>query len=442
MKLTLPTLWIVASLALATLGSAQEPAKAQPTRADLAVGAILSSSLSAKPGATARLGRLGGGSAAALFRAVHLRSAWVAGEDEEPPYQVPIDASLVAMAYEALGLIPRTQLRSYLGELKRGTPSLLQRMTAVAVLGEYGEAEDLPLLVQVTPHGEDGKLTPSSLISLFGRAADALLDRHPDAASELETSLSEAVTPLRVELIRRLHDHPSPEALESLARQLGRELTVDPIVMIALQHQGADRRQDAPHWVRRRVRQYLDHTDKNLSREAIRCVAALDDVDATSKLIGLLDTGPERARRDAWSSLRLITGQRMSRRCIEWETWYQDEERWQADRLESALIELTSPDPSQVSAAVLELSRRRVYRAQILPALVELTSHDNPELVRIACAALGGLGSWSAVPPLRQLLNHPDRGVQAQVRSSLTRLAFTEGHQAPSVPNASTPTPR
>ena len=79
-------------------------------------------------------------------------------------------------------------------------------------------------------------------------------------------------------------------------------------------------------------------------------------------------------------------------------------------------------EPSDVSEAILELSRRRFFRHDLTKALTSSLEREESGLVVLGCSALGHLRSWSALPALITRLDDSDPNVRVAALKALHRI--------------------
>lgn len=357
----------------------------------------------------------------ACLAASLLASGGPSPEPDAPAWLVELrDASTPEArdaALAALAAVPPAELREGLEVVaERGDEP--ERDAALLAAGVVGDGEHLTLIVQLaTPaHGARSHALEARLEAAVG----ALLERRPAAARRVGDAFGAAGAYLRPALLRALGRLPAELELETLV-----ELLADPdgdevAVLLALAR-CAPRAPPADERLRAHVRASLRGGDPRVLQAAARAVAALEDDGALADLVALLsaEAPVPAAARDA---LRRLAGVDLGERRGVWEGWLRAERAWWREHGARAGELLAGPDPAAAARVVRELAHRRVDRAGAAAALAVGLRRDEPELVRLACAALGQLGERRALPELRSLLDHEDPTVREAAARAARRL--------------------
>ena len=88
------------------------------------------------------------------------------------------------------------------------------------------------------------------------------------------------------------------------------------------------------------------------------------------------------------------------------------------------MAELGSGAQFQVAAAIMDLSQHPLYRHEIAPEIARCLMRTEPDIVLLACAALGQLGSRTV---LRDLVDQLDHGDPERVKAAQRALERITG---------------
>jgi len=149
---------------------------------------------------------------------------------------------------------------------------------------------------------------------------------------------------------------------------------------------------------------YCDSMDASLRREACMTLGKLQCAEGLDALIDRLSDQKSAVREAAYWSLQEITGKRMKAEPVRWRAWYSTEEAWWRHEFADARAGLYSDDLAVVGAAIRSIGGRKLRRNDLAVELLPLLEDNRKEVVCMAIAGLGALGSAVAVDSLVELL--------------------------------------
>lgn len=303
----------------------------------------------------------------------------------------------------------------------------LELLAPLATAGELGLAYDLAL-----PHADADRDYRT-----VGRALEEVvrevLSRDPAGYPAVEALYAgEGPAAPRAYLLRGVGDARTFEALELLARLLGRVDDMDAVVLTQIGNVAQTVRTPLADTTLFRVRTYLASPSADERQQAAYALGRLDDYDAVSELIDLLRDEERGVRQNAYWALREITAMTINAEPRRWRMWFDTETEWWS-REAPALLD-TIYGASQLPAVVAAINTcgsKRLFRRQLSAELVPLLERPEPMVVRMTCSALFSLRATSAVPALVEALEHPDPEVRRQVRDTLRSLTGVDHGDSP-----------
>ena len=158
---------------------------------------------------------------------------------------------------------------------------------------------------------------------------------------------------------------------------------------------------------------------------------SLDDVKSVEAMIPLLDHQLEHVRSTAWSTLRKLSGLPFGPDAERWTAWHRAEVDWWHQRAPAHLAALDSADRHDVSQAIHELSKRRLFRHETARPIARCLDRGQPDLQLLACAAVSHLGSQTAVPELIEALESPSEPVAHAAEQALRHITGKDLGSAP-----------
>ncbi len=294
-------------------------------------------------------------------------------------------------------------------------------IASLDVLGALGEGQDLALAADIAL-AHAGTSETDLLAQAFELAAEGILARDVKAWAKLRGLLGELPLALLARLLAVVGRSDSPEKLESLLAFLGHDAKLD---AAALSQIARDRERPsttlAPESMAR-LRALLGAPHGPTREQAALVAGRLEDEEATSALLALLEDESHGARANARWALKRISGLDYRAEDPRWRRWYEAELQWWAECAPALLQALHSSDRVELVAAVNELAKRRLFRKDLVQELAPLTRAPDRELAALACNALGTLESPAAVPALLDALARPEDGVRGSASAALTKI--------------------
>lgn len=307
---------------------------------------------------------------------------------------------------------PREVVRACLREQAGPSSGVEERRTALQLYAAAGDSQDLVAVMRLCG-GDEGEVPvlADELRTVFAQ----ILSRDPDSYRALSAIVRRVPAALAPALARGVGDAGGRECLLPLVMlaglQRGCEATaLEEIARVAL-------RDDAPFSrdVVDRTRLFLYSEDADVARAAMSALGALEDADAIDELITHLTSESPAARSASHQALTQISRQSFTSAAEMWRTWWDVERAWYEEEAPALLERLTAEDPTEVIAALRAIVPHRVFRHLLTPEVGELVDHDDPRVRRLACLALGQLGSAAAVPVLESALGDEEAADQARL---------------------------
>ena len=297
-----------------------------------------------------------------------------------------------------------------------------ERQLGMDLVGERGSSRDLVLLAELAapPRGERIAARHSQVF--FRRNLRRLLERDPRGLRWMREVFEAAHPSFFAPMIETVRETGERDGLLLLAELLGQEASLDPLLLVEMGKLAsvvAPPYQDA---VRLHVRPHLRSRDTRTLLAAIHAIGVLEDMPSTATLVGLLDGGRANVAQAARRALEGLAGTDLGRDPETWADWHRSQMRWWEQDSRAELDTIAQGSPAEAAELLVELSRRRLFRHQIAPALAEGLRREERDLVLLTCAALGHLGSREAVPALTELLSSDDPDLLRAVFKALTKI--------------------
>jgi HEAT repeat protein len=322
----------------------------------------------------------------------------------------------------AFELLPLAQVRAHVSRVDPFGATQGERITALEVLGAVGDEMDVETMVTLTHPAVEPKLAPHTMRSALERELGALLARVPRGLQAVPSAYSDAHPSLLLPLVDAIGAEASADRLETLTRILGREPAADGLILTAIGRQGAS----LPHPIEGRagadVRGYFFDDDVNLRIEAATAAGRLEDYESVPALIDLLGDPDANVVRAAHESLKSIAGIDRPADVERWRTWYQAQMDWWRYEAQEDFQMVRNGSPAGAAHVVLELSKRRFFRHELTEPIAPALQRKDGDLGILACAALGHLGSHTAVPHLIEALERGDVDLQSASWRALQRI--------------------
>ena len=337
-----------------------------------------------------------------------------------------VDRVALGVARAALARFPGAELRAFLG---RGTDELAldERRGAVVHLGEMGGASELRTMQVVAAPAA------SALAPVLRESLARLLARNPGIFGDLWSVFGEtpdAVLPHLIDALAEVGRTPCLIALSALLDAPDRvsgTRVLDAMVAIASRA--------APPFderARKLVFRMLSHKDAPTLAAAARAAGRLEDFNAATRLVELLEHDDTSVRRDSLAALRYMTGLSLRNDQLGWRTWLANEQHWWRDEAPALLRDLAGNDLVRVFSAVNALVSRRMFRNELAAELQPLLFDSDPVLRGLACTALGQIGTTRPVSsPFLALIERLDDREESVRASAWAALRLATGLDLP-----------
>jgi HEAT repeat protein len=262
----------------------------------------------------------------------------------------------------------------------------------------------------------------NSVADALRACAAAILRRDPSTWGHFAAALSDAPTGALEPLLRAAGDAGDARSFDTLRSVLSGSACPVAYTLDALASVAARIEPPFDASLREQVRAHLGAGDPQAARAAAVVAGKLEDVDAVSELIELLESGDPAVGRAAHGALQAIG--RMSFRADprRWRSWHAGEVEWWENESPSALRRLHGDDGPEAIRSIGEMVSHRLHRHELAVELAELLGHEDPAMRRVACAGLGQMGSGLAVPELVLALDDDDETVRAAASGALQVL--------------------
>jgi len=334
-----------------------------------------------------------------------------------------LDDSLKAVVVSVFDALPEDPVRHFLDELAgRETPRDV-RLQAVRLLGEIGDARSLRLLAALATPLEAGRGPIRRILrTAFADGLRRSLEREVIEVSHLRELFAGIVPGLRATLVEVMSEVPGSECARSLAALLGRQRELDPLILskIAGRERSPNPLDDED--LRTAVRSLLSSSDPMVLASAARASGILRDEIAVEDLVRLVAHEHYTVAMNAADALKNITALGFGVESGRWGKWYDEEIAWWQRRSPDVLLALETAEGVEFTRAIVHGLERRLYRDRIAASLVLRLRDDDPDRVRLSCAALAQLGTGFAFGELVECLDSRDERVREAAHSALKRI--------------------
>lgn len=314
-----------------------------------------------------------------------------------------LDAPRRAALIAATARLPYEFVLARLDELP--TAGVGERLVAFEILGAVAGSEDLGLCMRMAEPKRGETRVDRRLRDGFGQALAALLERHPYVSGVLVAQFRDLHPSLISSSVSALGSAPFGGQLVALSNLLGRVPEADVLILIELGRAAASARHPVDERVFTALRPYLTTSNSQLCVEAVVAAEKLQDRRAVPFLIDLLESEHRSVLERAYAALGSTSRKQIPPVAQTWRTWHEEAIAWWADERLLTESKLHSGTPAEVARLVMELSKRHMFRHELTPLLAPVLEREEAELVALACAALGHLGSDRAIEPLLELLD-------------------------------------
>jgi len=336
--------------------------------------------------------------------------------------RLPLSAEQLAAVRGAFRSAPAGQRRASLQVFLEDGPSWRERGAALEMLRGGSAAEDLLLALRIASHDDPEGLVPGDVRGAFVSVLDEALTEEPSSLYVLRALYERAPDGLVAPIVRAMGKGEPRQGVSLFTTMLGRDAQVDPILLATIAERGPALPRPVDEVVLATVRAYLDSPRLDVVRLAVRAAGSLDDYDAIRELIGLLAHDDPNVRRAATRSLTQITRVHLGTRPESWTRWYEGELAWWEERSSTAFFEVAGYEPAVALQSLLEISRQRLYRDELVAGLAPALGRDEQQIVATVCRVLGTIGCAAAIPHLENVLETAGPAVRLAASRALEAL--------------------
>jgi HEAT repeat protein len=329
----------------------------------------------------------------------------------------PTNRTEAALLY-ALEHTPSARLAPLFESQTTAEGSVRGRLAALRILTEIASARDFRLICRLA---STEPMDPSVERALE-TTVDALLRRDQAIYTVLERAYPTSVIALRRAFIRAVSRTPTLDGLRLLSRVLYRDEELRPLLLVTIGRLSNDLPRPIGDDVLSNVRRFLIEADPVALPEAILAVGYLDDCESIPQLIALLKCPRRGLRANALWSLKRITGLGIAETPERWTSWYQSEREWWQNVWPSKLAALRGVQSGRTKSALVEIGTRHLFRHALAAQVAELVTHQDPDVVTLACTTLAQLESRAAIPGLIGVLDHDDAIVRLAAWNALRAI--------------------
>jgi len=311
--------------------------------------------------------------------------------DEDPAQILSIyQEDLILMT---VGMMQRSKVKRFLRSRDEELDVNGRRAT-IDFLGAAGNSADFPDIFSLAWVGEESDL-PSKLGPAVRRAVGTILRQH-EGFRDLMPANGNLPEGFIREIVMAIGDVGDPRGLPFLEEALDWNSHLVAEILSQINKVGYGTDAEVNEDVRDKVREYFDSGKPMVCRAACLASAALDDLEAVSDLIGLLDSETQGLRANAHWALQRITRMRMSPSHNNWQRWYEGELTWTRKYKLIAFSKLSSNNPGQIARAIADVAVHPLVREDFNEALCGLTGSRFPQIRILVVEELAELGFASA----------------------------------------------
>ena len=331
------------------------------------------------------------------------------------------DAERHAMT-DALDRFPLKSIRKLLAERLEADPSQSARLTAIGLVAEIGEPSDVNLLMDWAQLEGAQVRIPRAVRSALGEGLGTLLMREPTIVHQLPKLYGGANPSLLPAFMAALGSEASPARIDTLGSLLGLEPRFDAHVLAEISNMARRARFVTSEMTLARVRRYLPSDQVALSGMAMSIAQTVGDSKAIPGLLKHLGGRDVEQRRQAAVALAKISGEQLEPTLEAWGPWHTRTAAWWKGERKRFIDLARNGKPGAASRAIQELSMLRTYRHDLVPGLSAVLAREEVELVVLATASLGHLGSMDAIPHLVAQLEKENVDVRRAAYHALRRM--------------------
>jgi HEAT repeat protein len=343
---------------------------------------------------------------------------------------LPLSSELEGVLTRALARQPRELVSSMFESLAQEDASERERETALLVLSELGGEQDLRLALRLATTAGEERVAPA-VCRAFEHAAQRILTGQPMGVLVLADEFPATPPGLFASVLRSISSVRTQVGFEALSGLLHAVPAADALVLGEMGRFGGSLPLPVEERLLSRVRTCLESEDPTTLTLAMLACGSMDDVNSVGALIPRLNHPLEHVRSTAWATLRKLSGLPLGPDAERWTAWHHDAVEWWRKRAPAHLAALDSADRHAVSEAIHELAKRSLFRHETARPIARCLDRRQTDLQLLACAALGHLGSETAVPELIGALESPSQPVARAAEQALRRITGKDLGPAP-----------
>jgi hypothetical protein len=292
----------------------------------------------------------------------------------------------------SLERLPIADLRAQIARRAGGTRTDEDRCAAIEALGRCGGSSDLDLMLATAAGAAvlDGEDRVSASLE---HAAGRLLERDESTCVRIAARIAECPPALRDALFAAVAAREGPASLRFFAQVARESTSLAPLALAHLARGGSRAARPIEEEVLHVVRSILSDPGSPALPEAALAAGHLEDYASIPRLIDLLDDAHPSVRANAEWSLRTLSGLDLLGGADRWRAWYRIEERWRRSDWPRIERELASGEKGRVASALDAIAGKRCRRHELARSVSRLLDDPDPEIVELACEALGQLRS-------------------------------------------------
>ncbi|MFN0006332.1 MAG: HEAT repeat domain-containing protein [Planctomycetota bacterium] len=345
----------------------------------------------------------------------------VPGEDGN--YDVAdLDEDQVRAILDSLRQLDRRTLARELDSCARSSASDRTTLGILRVLARYGDSEDLRLAVHAANSRQQAGGMEPGLHAALRETVRRILGRDPRGYTSMTELLRRADEEVAYTVAVAVADAGLPRGLDTLTTLLGWKGEFNAVLLRQVGRLAAVCEAPAGRPVLAVVRSYLHSDEPREASEAAIASGRLEDFDALEPLIGLLRHADPVVQGSAAWSLSRMSGLSYPPDPTAWRAWLATEEEWMESVAPRLVRGLGDRDPAIVMEALNEFSRRRYRRDFVAGWITAVLDRGSAPLRRLACTALGRLGSKAAIPALTRCMGDSDLEVASEAMTSLKAI--------------------
>ena len=303
------------------------------------------------------------------------------------------------MLLDALGTLPRAVVLIDLeSRLERGA-SVAERTAGLRVVGAVGVASDVATMLALA-QPVDAQALDTRILSILRESLAVLVRRDAATIDELAARRASLATQCLPMIVLAIGDADEPRGVDLLVDLMrARPDLVCPVAAQIVKLGPSP----SPEVNREGAALLVEHLRAGSARSDSTVALALGSLEAPTavpELIVLLDSDSRGTRENALVALRRLSGLGFAGSSDVWRIWFQDEANWYHASAPKLLRELDSSYVPCVTAALRELSQRRLFRHELARRVAPSLTHWAPQVRALTCRTLAELGSQHVVPSL------------------------------------------